>query len=130
MAFNDTITLDDASGDDVSYVRTKTNSDGTTRIDVASTLSLPSLLNIKHSSTGNNGNAVDRHLVQLSKAIATTVGSVQLVANFTLAVPRDIAVETADVYDVVANMCDFLMSGGLTTLASTTNIDALLRGES
>lgn len=130
MAFSSTLTLDDMSGDDIAYVLTKTSADGTTRIDDQTTLSLPGLLNIKHSTSGNNGLAVDRHLVQLSRAVSATPSNVAVVANFTLAVPRNVAVTNQIIYDVVANILDFLMSGGLTTLASTTNIDALLRGES
>jgi hypothetical protein len=130
MALSSTITLDDASGDDVVFVLTKTNGDGTTRIDQTATLSLPHLLNVKHSTTGKGVDAVDRHLIQIVKSVSATPADVQVVANFTLAVPRNVAVTSAIIYDVIANICDFLMSGGLTTLASTTNIDAVLRGES
>lgn len=130
MAFSSTLTLDDMSGDDIAYVLTKTAADGTTRIDDQTTLSLPGLLNIKHSTSGNNGQAVDRHLVQISRSVSATPANVAVVANFTLAVPRNVAVTNQIIYDVVSNILDFLMSGGLTTLASTTNIDALLRGES
>lgn len=130
MAFSSTLTLDDASGDDVTYVLTKTNGDGTTRIDSAASLALPSVLNIKHSVAGSGVNAVDRHLVQIAKTVSATPANVQVIANFTLAVPRNIAVTAEMVYDVIANVMDFLQSGGFTTLASTTNIDALLRGES
>jgi len=130
MAFSSTLTLDDASGDDVNYVLIKTNGDGTSRIDGATTLALPGFLNIKHSSTGNNGNAVDRHLVQIIRSVDATPLPVQVVCNFTIAVPRNTAVTANHVVDAVSNLLDFLMSGGFTTMAATTNIDALLRGES
>jgi len=130
MAFSSTLTLDDASGDDISFVLVKTNGDGTSRIDSASTLALPQSLNIKHSVTGKGADAVDRHLVQIVKSVSATPANVQIVGNFTIAVPRNIAVTNALVTDVISNICDFLMSGGFTTMAATTNIDALLRGES
>jgi hypothetical protein len=130
MSFASTLTLDDASGDDISYVLVKTNGDGTSRIDSASTLALPQVLNIKHSVTGKGVDAVDRHLVQISKSVSATPANVQVIGNFTLAVPRNIAVTNEMVYDVISNIMDLLMSGGFTTLATTTNVDALLRGES
>lgn len=130
MAFSSTLVFDDAAGDDVTFVLVKTNSDGTSRIDSSSTLSLPQLLNIKHSSTGKNGDAIDRHLVQVIKTVPATPLNVQVVANFTLAVPRNVAVTNEMIYDTISVLLDFLMSGGFTTLATTTNVDALLRGES
>jgi len=130
MAFSSTITLDDATGDDIDYVLVKTNGDGTTRIDDATTLALPGFLNIKHSATGNNGSAVDRHLVQIIRSVDATPLPVQVVVNCTIAVPRNTAVTANHVIDAVSNLCDFLTSGGFTTMAATTNLDALLRGES
>lgn len=130
MAFSSTLTLDDASGDDVQYVLVKTQGDGTSRIDQSSTLALPRVLNIKHSTNGQNGSQIDRHLVQISQSVSTAKGPVQVVANCTLSVPRATEVTNDIVYDAVSNLIDFMMSGGLTTLASTSYIDALLRGES
>lgn len=124
-----TLTLDDASGDDVSYVLVRQDGTGTMRLDSGTTLAAPSYLSVKHSTNGKGAAAVDRHLVQIAKTVDATPDPVQLVVNFTLAVPRNSAVTNQMVYDVVANICDFLMAGGLTTL-TTTNIDSLLRGES
>lgn len=130
MAFSSTLTLDDASGDDVEYVLVKTNSDGTSRIDVASSIALPGLLNIKHSASGKNGDAVDRHLVQLSRVVPASPAPVTVVVNMTLAIPRNAAVTPEIVYNLVANLLDFSMSGNFSSFMSTTNLDALLRGES
>lgn len=130
MALSSTITLDDASGDDVVFVLIKTNGDGTSRIDQAATLALPHVLNVKHSANGKGSLAVDRHLIQFAKTVSATPADVQLVTNLTIAVPRNIAVTSQMVYDQVAVLCDFIMSGGFTTLASTANIDSVLRGES
>lgn len=127
--FSGTLVVDDASGDDVSYALINQDSSGSRRLDVASSLALPNLLSIKHSVTGKGSQAVDRHLVQISRTVASTISPVSLVANFTLAVPRDTAVTSSIIHDTVANLLDFLMNGDLATL-TTTNIDALIRGES
>lgn len=127
--FTATQTLDDASGDDVVYSLVSQDGTGTKRIDLASNLAAPCYLSIKHSSSGKGSAAVDRHLVQIAKTIDSTPDPVTLIANFTLAVPRDSVVTNQIVYDVVANLIDFLMTGGLTTL-TTTNIAGLLLGES
>lgn len=130
MSLASNLTLDDASGDDVSFVLTKNLTDGSIRIDAASTLSIPYTMSIKHSVSGKGVDAVDRHLIQFAKTVSATPVPVQVVANFTLAVARNSAVTLEVISDVVANMLDFIMSGGFTTLASTTNLEAVLRGES
>jgi len=129
MLAND-LTLDKADGTDVIYRLVSSDNTGTRRIDIASTLALPATLVIKHSTTGKPPNVVDRHLVQLNKTLASTSGSVTLNANFTLTIPRDVAVTTAEVHHIVSNMLDFLTDGTLTGFVATTNVDALLRGES
>lgn len=129
MLAND-LTLDNADGTDIVYRLVSQNQDGTRRIDIASTLALPATLSIKHSTTGKAPNVVDRHLIQLNKTVSTTLGSVTVNANFTLTVPRDTAVTTTVVHDVISNMLDFLSDSGLTGFASTANVDAILRGES
>ena len=129
MLAND-ITLDKKDGTDVVFRMVSQDQNGTRRIDIASTLALPSVLVIKHSVSGKAPNIVDRHLIQLNKTVATALGTVPLSANFTLAVPRDIAVTSAMVYDVVSHIVDFLTDGTQTGLAVTANIDAILRGES
>lgn len=129
MLAND-IVLDKADGTDVTFRLTQSDSTGTRRIDIASTLALPTTLVIKHSTSGKSPNVVDRHLVQVNRTVSTTLGSVQVTANFTLTVPRDIAVTSVIIHDVVSHLLDFLDDGALTGFASTVNVDALLRGES
>jgi hypothetical protein len=131
MAFSDTQTLDDQSGDELSFVLTRRDALTSSRIDSSTTLGLPCLLNIKHSTSGSGKTAIDRHLVQITKTVDATPNPVDLVINFTLAVPRDSAVTKQIIYDAVSPLLDFLLvpstyNGPLT---STTNIDALLRGE-
>lgn len=124
------LTLDNADSSDVTYRLTSQDSTGSRRIDIASSMSLPSLLSIRHSVTGKAPNQVDRHLVQLNKSVASSLGSVPVTANFTLAVPRDVAVTNQIVLDMVSNLIDLLSDSTLTGLTNHSNLDAILRGES
>jgi len=124
------LTLDKADGTDQIFRLTNTDQTGSRRIDIASTLSLPSVLQIKHSSSGKSPNVVDRHLVQVNKTVASAVGSVTVNANFTLTIPRDVAVTSVVIADVVSTLLDFLTDSSLTGYASHANLDAILRGES
>lgn len=128
-----TLTLDDASGDESSYVLVKNNGDGTQRLDSATTLSEPRMLIIKHSTNGSGSSAIDRHLVQFSQTEETAGGLAKTATvNFTMAVPRDSVITNQIVYDLVSNLIDFISDGGFTSsgIAGTTNLAALLRGES
>lgn len=129
MLSND-LTLKTAGGVDTVFRLVSQDSTGTRRIDVASTLALPSTVVIKHSVSGKAPNVVDRHLIQLNKTLATTVGTTQLVANFTLTVPRDVAVTPTSIHDIVSMMLDMLTDGTYTGTATTPTLDAILRGES
>lgn len=129
MYTNDLI-LDDKSGDDVTYRLFRSEPTGSQRIDLATTLSAPALMVIRHSTTGKGPTAVDRHLVQFTRTVQDINGlSVTLTCNFTLQVPRNSAITSQMVYDQVVNLADFLVDGQLTTVTATTNLDALLRGE-
>ena len=124
------LTLKSAAGTDIVYRLVSQDSTGTRRIDIASTLALPSVLSIKHSTSGKIPNIVDRHLIQLNKVISTTTGSTAVNANFTLTVPRDVAVTPTVLHDVVSNILDLLTDGTYTGTATTPTLDAILRGES
>lgn len=129
MLAND-ITLDKKDGTDVIYRLVSSSPDGSRRIDVASNLALPATLVIKHSVTGKSPALVDRHLIQLNKSVTSTTGIATLNCNLTVTVPRDVAVTPTTVYDVICNLIDLLTDGATTGLATTANIDAILRGES
>lgn len=130
MALSDSLVLDDVSGDDVTYSKIAPLGGGSRRIDVATTAASPAILAIKHSATGKGADAVDRHLVQFTRTLPDTNSVPRtLTVNFTVAIPRNAVITQTIVMDQIANLIDFLMSGGLTTLASTANIEALLRGE-
>lgn len=130
MALSPSQVLDDASGTDVTFVLIRQDGQGTKRIDQSTTLASPAFLNVQHTTVGGKGATVDRHLVQMTRDVQTPSGPVTLISNFTLSVPRAVEVTNQMVYNQVSNLIDFLMSGGFTTLPATSNIDALLRGES
>lgn len=132
MALNSTLTLRDRSNTACTFSLIKTNSDGTARIDTATPLSTPTILNIKHSVTGKGALAVDRHLIQVVKSVSATPSDVQVVANLTLAVPRNIAISKEDVYDLISQITSVLQPGFDPSeyVFASSNVDALLRGES
>lgn len=128
--FADNLTLDDASGDDVVYALISQDGTGTRRVDVASTSQEPAFMEIRHETTGARGNQIDRHLVKFTRTeLDSNLAPVTVTANFTLAVPRSAAITNQICYDLVSNMLDFLASGALTSV-TTTNLEALIRGES
>lgn len=129
MLAND-ITLDKKDGTDVIFRLTSQGVDGSKRLDITSTMALPTALVIKHSTTGKLPLLVDRHLVQVTKTVSASVGTASVNANFTLTVPRDVAITPTVIYDVITHILDLLQDGSITGLATTANIDAILRGES
>jgi hypothetical protein len=131
MALTDDLVLDDASGDDITYRLTSRQADGSKRIDIATTLSEPAFLVIKHNQTGKGADTIDRHLVQFTRTKLDTNGVPRtLTVNLTVAVPRSSVMTSTVVNDQISNLLDLIMSGGFTTLASTSNIDSLMRAES
>jgi len=130
MLAND-IVLDDVSGDDVTYRLFKQDSTGTSRIDLATNLVAPAIMSIRHSLQGKGEDAVDRHLVQFTRTINDASGTPRtLTVNVTIAIPRASVITATIVKDQVANAIDFLADGQIASLATTANLDALMRGES
>jgi hypothetical protein len=131
MAFTDDLVLDDVSGDDVTYRLTARDGSGSKRIDIATTLAEPAFLSIRHSQAGKGADIVDRHLVQFTRTKNDTNGVPRtMTVNLTVAVPRNTAFTSTIINDQIMNLLDLMASGGLASLASTANIDSLLRGES
>lgn len=130
MLAND-LTLDKKDGTDVLFRLVSQTPEGSRRIDISSTLALPNTLSIKHSTTGKAPNLIDRHLIQLNKTVATSTGSAIVNTNLTVSVPRDVAVTSTHVYDLLTHLIDFLTDlTVISGLATNANIDAVLRGES
>jgi hypothetical protein len=123
MALASSLTLADFAAANHTFAATSVAADGTTRIDTASTLTEPQLLIIKSSTTGKAPNQIDRHLIQASLTKKDSLGVPQTVTcNLTLAVPRNVVITRTMVNDQFKYIVNFL--------ATTTNVDAILRNES
>lgn len=125
-----TLTLDNVDGSDVVYNLVSQGETGTTRLDAATDLAYPKKLVIKHQETGPQTSRVDRHLVQFTHSVAGSDGPVTIGVNMTVSVPRDAAATTTLVKNLCANLADFLLDGGMASMATTTNITEILRGGS
>jgi hypothetical protein len=127
------LTLDDASGDAITFNLQSYLTDGARRIDVTTTQALPRLLEIKHTTSGRNADTVDRHLVSASIAKEDAAGILRKgIVNLTFTLPRSTAISSTDVLDCFAAIVDLLGDGGFgdTGFTGTTNASAILRGES
>jgi len=131
MAFGSPLTLDGVDGTDFVYVRRSSDANGSNYIDQATNLTAPGTLAIRHSTSGKGPDVTDRHLVQVTKVVVDSSGKqVTGTVNLTVAVPRNTAVTPTIVKHMLANIVDLLTDGAITGITATTNIDALLRGES
>lgn len=127
------LTLDDASGDAVSYNLQAYLPDGARRIDIATTPTEPRTLEIKHTSSGRNGDIVDRHLVSASVVKRDGAGVPRKgIVNLTFTVPQSTAISNTDIFDLFAAIVDLCADGGFgdSGFTGTTNATAILRGES
>lgn len=128
MSITSPIVVDDASGDDVTFSRQGGDSSSSRFVDLASLPGLPRLIEIRHQVTGAAGARVDRHVISLKETLQTSPTLVQLTVNFSIAASQNSLVTSQKVIDACANVIDFVSAGGLATL-TTTNIEAVLRGE-
>lgn len=134
MAITDPLSLENAFNTANSFVRTSQDASGSNWIDSSSsTPSEPRGLSIKHQISGKGKDAVDRHLLSAyyTKLDAETIPRTGVV-NITLSMPRNSVITSAIMYNLVANLIDFLMAGvfaSSVTSLTTTNVDKILRGE-
>lgn len=131
MAFTDDLVLDDASGDDVTYRLVSRDANGARRIDIATDLTQPAHLVIRHATNGSGANAVDRHNITFTRVLNDSAG-VPRTASFSMTwnVPRNAIITPQIVKDMTANAADLITDGAIASLATTANISSLLRGES
>lgn len=126
-----TITLDDASGDDVVYNQVLSNVPGEVRrVDPSKSFSEPRTLIIRQSVQGKGASLADRRNVTFSETIRGSNGVLSTGSvSISIVQPREGAVTEQMLLDLIANAVDFLSSGALTGLSDTTTARALLRGE-
>lgn len=133
MALSDTLTLENAFNANNTFVKTKQDLTGSNYIDSASSAAEPRFLNFKHSATGKGMDAVDRHLIQFGYTKLDTENVPRLgQVNTTLVVPRSTIITPTIMYNLIANLVDFLMAGvfaSSVTSLTTTNVDKIFRGE-
>lgn len=133
MALTDTLTLDNSAGVESSFAILYRDSDSTKRIDTAGTLTEPQTCVIKHTTSGQGANIIDRHLIQFSKLLQDTAGvNRTATVNLTLAVPRNTVITNTVVINLLSFLIDLVADGSFSAagIGGTTNISALLRGES
>lgn len=116
--FANDIVLKDNAAVDHTFKLIELNGASSDRIDAASSRALPLNLRVKRT-LGNGAKAVDRFLVQVVKTVSTTSGTVPVICNITLQVPRDTSVTSSDVKDIVAYARNFMVAA---------NVDELLLG--
>lgn len=127
------LTLDDASGDAISFNLQAYLPDGSRRIDTSSTPTEPRVLEIRHTTSGKENGAVDRHLLSCSVTKVDGAGVPRRgIVNLTLTQPRSTAISNNDILDCLAAVVDLIADGGFgdTGFTGTANATAILRGES
>ena len=125
------ITLDDVSGDDVTYNQVPTRALGEVlRVDPSKDINQPRTMAIRHSTQGKGSLLADRHNVTFSDTVKDVNGLASTTSvSLTIVVPRQGAITGIHVKDLLANLVDLLASGAIASISDTSNMDALLRGE-
>jgi hypothetical protein len=127
------LALDNSTGVETTFNLQKYLPDGALRIDAASTLTEPKCLEIRHTASGKGAAIIDRHLLSAYAVKADDAGApVKATVNFTISAPRNAVFSNSDIFDLVSYVIDAVSDGGFSGsgLAGTTNLLALLRGES
>lgn len=125
--------LDDASGDEVTWDLIRYESNGSTRINAASSLVEKDLLYIRHSTSGQGLSQVQRDNVAF-EINRNDVSGVLRKGGVSLTVTRPVAGGITDqmIKDALANLIDLVSDGGFSGsgMAGVTNISAILQGQS
>jgi hypothetical protein len=127
---NTTLTLDDASGDDVTYVQVPFQGLGVRRIVRGRAVTLPKEMIIQHNEANNGSKTPDRRVVSFRETALDSKGvPATAIVNFTVQAPRSDAITSQMIKDMVANLCDFLTDGAISSIATMDNVEAFLGGE-
>lgn len=127
------LSLDDMTGDEIAFNLQAYLPDGARRIDITSSPTEPRILEIRHSVTGRDASAVDRHLISASLTKMDASGQPKKgTVNLTFAQSRSTVISNNDMFDLLSAIVDLVCDGGFSSsgMAGTTNASALLRGES
>jgi len=134
MSLGDPLVLKDSTGTDVNFdiERTFTNKDGsngTDRVDRASSAIEPRKLKISQIVSGKGATRVRRTLIQYTKTVLVAGVPSQLTANLTLVFPLNGAISTTDVSNAICCLADAVLTTG-SLAVDTTKTNALLQGQS
>lgn len=123
-----TLTLDDASGDDIAYVQVPFQGLGARRIVRNRPVSTPKELLIQHTEATRTANA--RRLISFRQTELDSKGVAQTgVLNLTYSAPLSEAISTQMVKDMIAELVSFLTDKQITSVTAMTNVEAFLGGE-
>lgn len=133
MAFDATLTLDDASGDATTYVQLPPQTgEASRRINSATTSTEPGLMVIRHNSANQKGVVVDRRSLAFTQTkLSSNNGPVTGAVSINFTQPRDTVITDAMMLDLLSVAVDFITSGGFgdSGIAASTNFDKFNRGE-
>lgn len=82
--------------------------DGSTRIAKESPLTQPTKLMIKHSTSGKDSAAIDRHLISFTRVVPNGATTATYTCNLTFAIPRAVA-DLEEVEGLIQFLCSILM---------------------
>jgi hypothetical protein len=130
MSISSPLTLDDYSGDAMTFQRLSTVAGGSEWIRSDSNLTEPIRMAIRHSVQGSGVNTVDRHLVQFSLTKLDSAGVPRTATvNLTVSFPRSAAISTTNVKDIVAHAVNAVTDNQLTSgITASTSLDDLFIG--
>lgn len=119
---SDNFTLNDSAAAAKTFNLTYQSGTERRRLDTSSTLANPRTMRVIHATQGSGASMQDRHTVSFQKIVDDANGVPQTaIASLSLVVPRDptAAAAITDLWTFVKNF-----------LATTANVDAIIRGES
>jgi len=125
------LTLQANDGDSVIFNLVSQGLKETQRINTATVRPEGEYLNVKHSTTGKNGTAVERHLIQIQKSILVAGVPHLVTTNVTIAVDQIVPSSDLIVIDQLSELFTLLIPGFEPAVSFTDVgvVQALLRGE-
>jgi len=125
------LTLQANDGDSVIFNLVSQGLKETQRINTATVRPEGEYLNVKPSTTGKNGTAVERHLIQIQKSILVAGVPHLVTTNVTIAVDQIVPSSDLIVIDQLSELFTLLIPGFEPAVSFTDVgvVQALLRGE-
>lgn len=126
MALSSTLTLKNNALADKVFTENKRNGYRAERLREDTSLQMPALMVIDHSTTNGNGIASNRHLIQVAVTESDgNGGKAVTVVNLTISIPSN-APSSAAAKDAVATIANLLLTAG----ATNATFDDVLQNQS